>query len=105
MFRMRFTRILFPIVPTFLFLLLVSVPTHADFQSGVAAYDRGDYATALKEFLPLAQQGDVKSQVNMGILYEKGQGVPQDLQEAFRWYYLGACAGGCCDTKHSRNVV
>ena len=90
--RMRVTRILIPIVPT---LLLLIVPTlaHPDFQAGLAAYDQGDYGTALKEFLPLAQQGDAKAQFNMGILYEKGQGVPQDLQEAFRWYYLAAAQG------------
>jgi hypothetical protein len=81
--RMRVTRFLIPILPTLL-LLIVPIPAHADFQAGLAAYDQGDYATALKEFLPLAQQGDVKAQFNMGILYEKGQGVPQDFQEAFR---------------------
>jgi TPR repeat protein len=89
---MRVTRLI-PIVPTLLFLLIVPIPTHADFQAGLAAYDQGDYATALKEFLPLAQQGDVKAQFNMGILYEKGHGVPQDFQEAFRWYYLAAAQG------------
>jgi len=29
-----------------------------DFQKGAAAYDSGDYATALREWTPLAQQGD-----------------------------------------------
>jgi TPR repeat protein len=87
--RMRVTRFLIPILPTLL-LLIVLIPAHADFQAGLAAYDQGDYATALKGFLPLSQQGDVKAQFNMGILYEKGQGVPQDFQEAFRWYYLAA---------------
>ena len=29
-----------------------------DFQKGVAAYDSGDYATALREWEPLAKQGD-----------------------------------------------
>ena len=29
----------------------------ADFDDGLAAYQRGDYATALKEFRPLAEQG------------------------------------------------
>ena len=31
----------------------------ADYQAGLDAYDRGDYATALKEWRPLAEQGDV----------------------------------------------
>ncbi len=101
---MRFTRFLIPIGPTLL-LFIVPIRTHADFQAGLAAYDQGVYATAFKEFLPLAEQGDVKAQVNMGILYEKGQGVPQDFQEAFRWYYLAAAQGGCLYSKHSGNVV
>ena len=53
------------------FLLYSPHRAHADFAAGVAAYDQGDYATALQEFLPLAQQGDIKAQYNMGILYEK----------------------------------
>ena len=89
---MHLTRTLIPIIPT-LFLLLSPILAHADFQAGLAAYDQGDYATALKEFLPLAEQGNIKAQFNMGILYEKGQGVPQNFQEAFRWYYLAAEQG------------
>ncbi len=34
----------------------------ADFQVGVAAYERGDYATALREFLPFAEQGHSSAQ-------------------------------------------
>ena len=75
------------------FTLLLTTLAYADFQAGLAAYDQGDYATALNEFLPLAQQGDAKAQFNMGILYEKGQGVPQDFQEDFLWYYLAAEQG------------
>ena len=35
----------------------------ADYKDGVAAYQRGDYATALKEWKPLAEQGNVEAQV------------------------------------------
>jgi hypothetical protein len=34
------------------------VSSSADFQTGVGAYGRGDYATALREFRPLAEQGN-----------------------------------------------
>ena len=30
-------------------------------ENGVAAYERGDYAAALKEWRPLAEQGDTKA--------------------------------------------
>ena len=54
----------------------------ADFQKGFDAYSRGDYATALKEFTPLAEQGNAPAQSNLGLMYEKGQAVPQDYQTA-----------------------
>jgi hypothetical protein len=32
-----------------------------DYQKGFAAYQSGDYATALREFTPLAKQGNAQS--------------------------------------------
>ena len=46
-----------------------------DFQKGVDAYDKGDYATAVKEWTPLANQGNVKAQYNLGLIYDMGKGV------------------------------
>ncbi len=42
--------------------LLLATPAWAGFDEGVAAYHRGDYATALREFRPLAEQGDAAAQ-------------------------------------------
>ena len=50
----------------------------ADRQAGEKAYDRGDYATALKEWRPLADQGDAKAQFYLGNMYLYGEGVPQN---------------------------
>lgn len=47
--------------------------------------DRGDYATAHREWLPLAEEGDPLAQANLGVMYEKGAGVPQNYAEAVRW--------------------
>ncbi len=63
------------------FVLGIVPPAGADFQAGFAAHNRGDYATALREFRPLAEQGDVDAQFNLGLMYSKGQGVPQDYAE------------------------
>jgi TPR repeat protein len=41
----------------------------ADYDDGKAAYDRGDYATAIKEWRPLAEQGDANAQINLGDIY------------------------------------
>ena len=65
----------------------------ADFQKGSNAYSRGDYATALKEWIPLAEQGNAYAQHNLGVMYDNGQGVPQDYQTAAKWYTLAAEQG------------
>ncbi len=51
----------------------------------MAADQRGDYATALREFRPLAEKGGASAQYNIGIMYDKGRGVPQDDAEAVGW--------------------
>ena len=65
----------------------------ADFDKGMAAYKSGDFATALREFRPLAEQGDAVAQSNLGWMYDKGHGVPQDYKTAMKWYTLAAEQG------------
>ena len=70
------------------------VPAWADFQAGMDAYHRGDYATALREWRPLAEQWQAEeAQFNLGLLYENGQGVPQDYLQARQWYAKAAAQG------------
>jgi TonB family protein len=59
-------------------------------EDGQAAYDRGDFAEALAQWRPLAEQGVARAQNNLGVLYENGKGVPTDLNEALKWYRLAA---------------
>ncbi len=56
-----------------------SVSALADFESGAAAYTRGDYATALEEWKPLAEAGNVASQFNLGLMYYNGKGTRLDF--------------------------
>lgn len=60
---------------------------------GVAAYKRSDYAEALSKLKPLAYKGDVDAQVFVGFMYERGQGVQQDSQQALAWYLKAATQG------------
>ena len=55
-----------------------------------AAYDRGDYAAALRLWGPLANQGDADAQLKLGRMYAFGQGVPKNIAEALKWYRLAA---------------
>jgi TPR repeat protein len=75
------------------FLLLFCASTRADFQAGLAAYDRGDYQAALKEWQPIAERGDANAQYNLGLLYARGQGVSQDYAKAVDWYRKAAESG------------
>lgn len=74
-------------------IICLAVPTWADFQAGMDASTRGDYATALREWRPLAEQGDALAQYNLGMLYRKGRGVPQDDVQARQWYAKAAAQG------------
>ena len=74
-------------------LLWLTTPAWAGFDEGMAAYERGDFATALEQWQPLANQGDAGAQYSLGRLYAKGEGVPHDYGEAARWYGLAAEQG------------
>ena len=71
----------------------VGVGWSGDFQKGVDAYEKGDYATALKEWTPLADKGHAKAQYNLGVAYANGEGVLQDYKTAVKWYILSAEQG------------
>ena len=82
------------ILPVLLLNLLVGNPAFsADFQKGMDAFDKEDYATALREWKPLAEQGYALAQNNLGVMYEKGQGVSQNYKTAVKWYTLAAEQG------------
>ena len=63
------------------------------FQQGFEATTRGDYQTAFKLWLPLAEQGNVNAQFNLGVMYANGRGVKQDDIEAVKWYRKAAEQG------------
>jgi TPR repeat protein len=50
-----------------------------EFEEGRAAYERGDYATAIKKLRPLAEAGNAEAQFYLGAMYAEGRGVPQDF--------------------------
>jgi len=72
----------------------VSPAAAGPFEDAVMAYGRGDYATAMQLFRPLAEQGNAIAQFNLGVMYHDGKGVPQDYTEAMKWYRLAADQGG-----------
>ncbi len=65
----------------------------ADYQKGFAAFKRGDYAVAIKEWKPFAEQGNASAQYNLGLMYQNGWGVRQDYGEALKWFRRAAEQG------------
>ena len=65
----------------------------ADFYDGWEAYTKGNYKTALKEWLPISEQGDAEAQFNLAGMYAKGYGVMIDDKEAIYWYKKSAEQG------------
>ena len=57
-----------------------------DFDKALKASQSGDFATALKHWKPLAEQGDASAQYHLGVMYRKGNGVTKDYGEAVKWY-------------------
>lgn len=73
--------------------LVITLATAADLQRGLDAYQSGDYATALAQFEPLAEQGDSVAQFSLGVMYDNGEGVIQDYEQAFSWFQRAAEQG------------
>ena len=57
----------------------------ADLWKGMDAYENRDYATALREWTALAEQGHAGAQYNLGLMYARGRGVPRDDEQAVKW--------------------
>ena len=80
--------------------LALAVPVAAqDIDAGFEAYQRGDYAAALREYRPLAEQGNASAQYNLGVMYVLGQGLPQDYANAVTWF-RNAAARGHANAQH-----
>ena len=75
----------------FLCLILPAVALAAgNFQKGFEAHLRGDYAAAIREWGPLAAQGDSAAQFNIGNMFDFGKGVKEDNVQAVYWYNKAA---------------
>ena len=65
-------------IPVFMILVL-SLPVWADSRDDLSKSD-------FKIILTRAQKGDAEAQYNLGVMYDEGQGVPQNYKEALKWY-------------------
>jgi TPR repeat protein len=74
--------------------LSFAVPVAAgSLEDGRAAYEHRDFAIAERLFRPLAEHGNAIAQYNLGVMYYKGDGVPQSYPDAVFWYRHAAWQG------------
>ncbi len=77
-----------------LLLLCLTQNTFANtFEEGKQAYLKKDYSRAIEILKPLAENGNAKAQITMGIMYDYGHGVPKDSAESIKWYRMAAEQG------------
>ena len=76
----------------------------ADLQKGWDAYKNKDYATALREWKPLAKQGNADAQNNLGVIYNNGWGVLLDFVRAHMWFNIAASSGNT-NASTNRDIV
>jgi uncharacterized protein len=74
-------------------LLTVNSGMTTTFKDALDAALRGDYAVALRLWLPMAQQGDPSAQNNVAQMYAQGHGVAQDYAQALYWWRKAASSG------------
>ena len=82
-------------------LLVVPVWSWAGTQEAIETYRVGDYAGAMTQFKELAAQGDAVAMYYVGILYDRGYGVPVDHSEAAKWFEKGASRGDSLSAYHT----
>ena len=62
----------------------------------------GQEQPALGDLMQRAEQGDADAQYNLGLMYNNGLGVPQNLVQAHKWLSLAVSSKDSADA--NRNV-
>jgi len=72
----------------------------ANYQEGIDAYAKGDFAVALKKLQPIAEHGNAQAQLYLGMMYRQGKGVQQDDKQAGLWWNKSAEQGNMEAQEH-----
>ena len=81
-------------------LLAIQSASAGDFWAGSAYYLRGDFTDALREWRPLAEEGDARAQYYLGMMYANGEGVPENDRQAAHWFRKSARQGNAQSQYH-----
>lgn len=73
--------------------LLFTIPASADMYSATIAYQKGDLSTAFQQFKELAELGNSGAQLNLAVMYAKGEGIASSNVLAHAWASIAAQNG------------
>lgn len=85
-------------------LIATAGPALAGWSEGVVAYEHGDFSGALLNWIPLAEQGNVRAQEMLGFMFDFGEGVPENDLIASAWYELAA-ENGSADAQLNLGIL
>jgi TPR repeat protein len=94
----------YAVFPVLLSILIISPVFAGQFEDAMDAMTRGDHAGAIQLLGPLAEQGHMDAQYYLGLIHDKGLGVPVDYDEAVKWY-LKAAAQGAAYAQNNLGVM
>jgi TPR repeat protein len=88
--RLIFLAVLFALFSQCVFATSWKLKAQADL-----AYRRGDFKTAFQKYMKMAKEkgGDAYAECQLGIMFERGEGQPQDTAQAVNWYRPSAEKG------------
>jgi len=84
--------------------LLSTTAWSADLEKGLAAFNSGDYKTAMVECLPLAEAGNAEAMFCVGQMYANGFGVEMNDELTLKWYGLAA-GNGHAEAQYNLGVM
>jgi len=73
--------------------IIAEASTQAEFNEAYDAAQAGDYKRAIALWTPLAEKGEASAQYTLGWMFESGQGVKKNYQQAEFWYTKAAKQG------------
>lgn len=85
--------------------VVAPAPAMAGFNEGRAAFIKGDWQTVKTVMQPLAEKGDAKAAIAMGLLFARGHGVEQDWDRAVFWFSEALSTAQALESRAERTVV
>lgn len=74
------------------------------YDDALSSLHRGAYESAQEQFMDLSERGHAGAQFELGLMFHRGIGLPQNYRHALKWYRLAA-AGGDARARNNLGVM